>query len=163
MAARIVVLPSPICLYDDPVQVKVEGLSVLQAVTLRAWLEDETSELFQSFAYYRADSKGELDLTIAASLGGSYSGVEPMGLLWSLEAKTPFRRLAKRNVLTPFFVTYEVYEGHGVSGQLLGCCVSERRFLAEGVQRIPVREGRLKATLFLPTGEFQFFTLGREP
>ncbi|XP_015268348.1 PREDICTED: acyl-coenzyme A thioesterase 1-like [Gekko japonicus] len=156
MAVRIAVLPSPICLYDDPVQVKVEGLSALQAVTLRASLEDETAELFQSFAYYRADRKGELDLTDAASLGGSYSGVEPMGLLWSLEAKTPFRRLAKRNVLTPFYVTYEVYEGHGVSGQLLGRCISERWFLAEGVERIPVREGRLKATLFLPAGPGPF-------
>uniref|UniRef100_A0ACB8G3W6 Uncharacterized protein n=1 Tax=Sphaerodactylus townsendi TaxID=933632 RepID=A0ACB8G3W6_9SAUR len=151
MVPRVVVLPFATCLYDDPVQVKVEGLSALQAVTLRASLEDETGELFQSFAYYKADSNGELDLTSAASLGGSYSGVEPMGLLWSLETKTPFKRLAKRNVLTPFQVAYEVYEGHGrVTGQLLGRCVSERWFLAEGVRRIPVREGRLKATLFLP-------------
>ncbi|XP_054828081.1 acyl-coenzyme A thioesterase 1-like [Eublepharis macularius] len=156
MAAKIAVLPSPTCLYDDPVQVKVEGLSALQAVTLRASLEDETGELFQSFAYYRAESNGELDLTRSASLGGSYSGVEPMGLLWALEAQTPMKRLAKRNVLTPFRVAYEVYEGHGLRGRLLGRCVSERRFLAEGVARIPVREGRLKATLFLPPGPGPF-------
>ncbi|XP_077178900.1 acyl-coenzyme A thioesterase 1-like [Paroedura picta] len=156
MAARIVVLPSPVCLHDEPVQVRVEGLSPRQPVTLRAWLEDETAELFQSRAYYRADSEGELDLTDAASVGGSYSGVEPMGLLWSLEAATPAKRLAKRNVLTPFRVTYEVDEGHGVGGRLLGRCVSERRFLGEGVRRIPVREGRLKATLFLPAGPGPF-------
>nr|XP_056707302.1 acyl-coenzyme A thioesterase 1-like [Euleptes europaea] len=156
MAARIAVLPSPVCLYDDPVQVTVEGLSPLQAVTLRASLEDETGELFQASAYYRADGNGELDLTRAASLGGSYAGVEPMGLLWSLQAKTPLRRLAKRNVLTPFCVAYEAHEGHGAGGRLLGSCVSQRRFLAEGARRIPVREGRLKATLFLPPGPGPF-------
>lgn len=160
--ARLVFLPSPVCLYDEPVQVKVEGLCALQAVTLRASLEDESGELFQSFAYYRVDGGGELDLATAASLGGSYSGVEPMGLLWCLAPKRSSRRLAKRNVLTPFHVTYEVSEGHRLDGQLLARAVSERWFLAEGVKRIPVRDGRLKATLFLPPGESQF-TLARDP
>ncbi|XP_053139002.1 acyl-coenzyme A thioesterase 1-like [Hemicordylus capensis] len=156
MAATILVLPSPICLHDEPVQIIVEGLSPLQEVTLRASLEDESGETFQSFAYYRAGSNGDLDLTRSASLGGSYSGVEPMGLLWSLESKAPFKRLAKKNVRTPFYVTYEVYEGHGITGRRLSACVSERRFLAEGVERISVREGRLKATLFLPAGPGPF-------
>ncbi|XP_061467330.1 acyl-coenzyme A thioesterase 1-like [Rhineura floridana] len=156
MEARILVLPSPTGLCDDPVQVKIEGLSPLQEVTLRASLVDENGELFQSFAFYRAASDGELDLSCSASLGGSYSGVEPMGLLWSLESKTPSKRLAKRNVLTPFCVTYEVYEGRGVTGPLLSKCCSERRFLAEGVERIPVRQGRLKGTFFRPPGPGPF-------
>ncbi|XP_034967914.1 acyl-coenzyme A thioesterase 1 [Zootoca vivipara] len=155
-AVRILVLPSPRCLWDEPVQVKVEGLGPLQEVTLRASLVDESGELFQSLAYYRAGSSGELDLSRSASLGGSYSGVEPMGLLWSLGSQTPFKRLAKRDVLSPFRVTYEVLDGRGVSGRLLGECCSERSFLADGVERIPVREGRLRATLFLPPGPGPF-------
>uniref|UniRef100_A0A8C6V622 Uncharacterized protein n=1 Tax=Naja naja TaxID=35670 RepID=A0A8C6V622_NAJNA len=113
------------------------GLSPLQEVTVAASLVDETGCLFQSRAYYRAERNGELDLSCSPSLGGSYCGVEPMGLLWSLESTTPYKRLRKRNVLTPFCVTYEV-------------CRSERRFMAEGVNRVPVREGRLRATLFCP-------------
>ncbi|XP_066488239.1 acyl-coenzyme A thioesterase 1-like [Tiliqua scincoides] len=156
MGVQIVVLPSRKCLQDEPVQVRVEGLPPLQEVTLRASLQDDSGEPFQALAYYRAGSSGELDLTVSASLGGSYSGVEPMGLLWSLESKTPYKRLAKRNVRTPFRVAYEVYEGRGVAGQLLDTCTCERWFLAEGVQRIPVREGRLRATLFLPPGPGPF-------
>lgn len=77
-----------------------------------------------------------------------------MGLLWSLQSKAPYKRLAKRNVLTPFCVDLEVFEGHGDMNRLLGKCTNERWFLGEGVKRISVREGRLKATLFLPPGEF---------
>ncbi|KAK9409728.1 acyl-coenzyme A thioesterase 4-like [Crotalus adamanteus] len=156
MAARILVLPSPACLYDDPNQVKIEGLSPLQEVTVAASLVDEGGNLFQSCAYYRAESNGELDLSYSPSLGGSYSGVEPMGLLWTLESKTPYKRLRKRNVLTPFYVTYEVYDGRGVTGSLLCSCRSERHFVGEGVKRVPIREGRLRATLFCPPGPGPF-------
>ncbi|XP_007437768.1 acyl-coenzyme A thioesterase 1-like [Python bivittatus] len=156
MAARILILPSPACLYDDPVQVKIEGLSPLQEVTVGASLVDERGDLFQSCAYYRAERNGDLDLSCSPSLGGSYLGVEPMGLLWTLQSKTPYKQLAKRNVLTPFCVTYEVYDGRGVTGSLLCSCLSERRFLVEGVKRAPVREGRLRGTLFCPPGPGPF-------
>lgn len=156
MAVQVTVLPSPRCLFDDPVQIRVTGLLPQQAVTLRACLLDEAGELFQAHARYRAGGSGELDLTRCPALGGSYSGVEPMGLLWSLQSKTPYKRLAKRNVLTPFCVDLEVYEGHGDMSRLLGKCTHERYFLGEGVKRISVREGRLKATLFLPPGPGPF-------
>ncbi|NXH75417.1 ACOT1 thioesterase, partial [Hydrobates tethys] len=156
MAVQVTVLPSPRCLFDDPVQIRVSGLLPQQAVTLRASLEDESGELFQAHARYRAESSGELDLSRSQALGGSYSGVEPMGLLWSLKSKAPYKRLAKRNVLTPFCVDFEVYEGHGDMSRLLGKCTNERWFLGEGVKRISVREGRLKATLFLPPGPGPF-------
>ncbi|KAM4665935.1 acyl-coenzyme A thioesterase 1-like [Amazona ochrocephala] len=156
MAVRVMVLPSPKCLFDDPVQIRVAGLLPQQEVTLRASLLDESGELFQAQARYRAGSNGELDLSRSPSLGGSYSGVEPTGLLWSLQSKAPYKRLAKRNVLTPYCVDLEVYEGHGDMSCLLGKCTNERWFLGEGVKRIPVREGRLKATLFVPAGPGPF-------
>uniref|UniRef100_A0A8C3U2U3 Uncharacterized protein n=1 Tax=Catharus ustulatus TaxID=91951 RepID=A0A8C3U2U3_CATUS len=156
MAARVSVLPSLRCLFDDPVQIRVAGLQPQQAVTLRASLLDESGELFQAHALYRAGNSGELDLSRSPALGGSYLGVEPMGLLWALQSKTPYKRLAKRNVLTPFNVDLEVYEGHGDMSRLLGKCTNERWFLGEGVKRISVREGRLRATLFLPPGPGPF-------
>ncbi|NXA36374.1 ACOT1 thioesterase, partial [Eudromia elegans] len=152
MAVQVTILPSPWCLFDDPIRICVTGLLPQQAVTLRARLLDESGELFQAHARYRAGSRGELDLTRSPALGGSYSGVEPMGLLWSLQSENPYKRLAKRNVLTPFCVDLEVYDGHGDMNRLLGKCTNERRFLGEGVKRISVREGGLKATLFLPPG-----------
>ncbi|XP_069494910.1 acyl-coenzyme A thioesterase 1-like [Ambystoma mexicanum] len=150
------IAPSPKCLFDDPVRISVRGLSPLQAVTLRASLTDETGVLFRSSAQYTAESSGELDLTRSPSLGGSYTGVEPMGLVWSLLPETPFRRLVKRDVCSPLYLDLEVHDAHGPPGQPLAKATNERAFMGEGVRRIPVREGKLKATLFVPPGPGPF-------
>nr|XP_033807155.1 acyl-coenzyme A thioesterase 1-like [Geotrypetes seraphini] len=156
MAAALSISPSPRCLFDAPVRVQVSGLAPLQEVTLRASLTDEGGELFQSSARYRAESNGELDLSRSPALGGSYSGVEPMGWLWALTPSKPFKRLVKRDVLSPFCLQLEVFEGHGAPGKLLCKGTNERSFLREGASRIPVREGRVRATLFLPPGPGPF-------
>ncbi|NXN96475.1 ACOT1 thioesterase, partial [Rhinopomastus cyanomelas] len=156
MVVQVTVLPSRRGLFDAAVRICVAGLQPEQAVTVRASLVDESGELFQAHARYRAGSSGELDLSRSPALGGSYSGVEPMGLFWALQSKAPYKRLAKKNVLTPFCVDLEVCEGHGDTGHLLGKCSTERWFIGEGVKRISVREGRLKATLFLPPGPGPF-------
>ncbi|XP_043929948.1 acyl-coenzyme A thioesterase 1-like [Protopterus annectens] len=157
MAVRLRLLPAAKCLFDHPVQIKIEGLPPNQEVTLKASLADETGELFYSLAHYKAEQNGELDLSQSPSLGGSFSGVEPMGLFWSLAPKTPFKRLMKKNVEQPFCIDIEVYKGlSDVSDQLLAKCTNERWFMKKGVTRIPVREGRIRATLFLPPGPGPF-------
>ncbi|EHB15452.1 Acyl-coenzyme A thioesterase 6 [Heterocephalus glaber] len=68
-----------------------------------------------------------------------------MGLLWAMQPDRPFGRLIKRDVQTPFVVELEVLDGHEPEpdlGKLLASAVHERHFLAPGVQRVPVREGR---------------------
>ncbi|NXO22563.1 ACOT1 thioesterase, partial [Cisticola juncidis] len=88
---------------------------------------------------------------------GSFSGLEPMGLLWALQPQKPFWRLVKRDVQSPFLLQLEVFEGHGESpGRLLAQAQHERAFLRDGVRRVPVREGRIRATLFLPPGSGPF-------
>ena len=154
MAPVIVLEPVAGCLWDQPVQVAVRGLAPEQPVTLRASLRDEKGALFRAPARYRADAHGEVDLTRAPALGGSFAGLEPMGLRWAMEPDRPFWRLIKRDVQTPFLVELEVLDGHEPDGgRLLARAVLERHFMAPGVRRVPVREGRVRATLFLPPGE----------
>ncbi|XP_050192844.1 acyl-coenzyme A amino acid N-acyltransferase 1-like isoform X2 [Myiozetetes cayanensis] len=148
-------------LADRPVQVRVRGLSPSQLVTLRAWLKDEHGECFQSRAFFRADGLGEVDPGSHAALGGSYSGVWPMGLFWFLQPDTLFRRLVKRDVAgSPFLVRLEVFNGLQLGTELqeqpLGWCEAERWYVGPGVQRVPVREGRVRGTLFLPPGPGPF-------
>lgn len=150
---------TPRCsLADRAVRVRVRGLCPGQAVTLRAWLADEQGEQFQSRAFFRASQTGEVDPGCQPALGGSYSGVWPMGLFWFLQPDTPFRRLIKRDVAgSPFLVHLEVFDGIQLGSQPrerpLGCCRAERWYLSRGVQRVPVREGRVRGALFLPAGE----------
>ncbi|XP_051004870.1 acyl-coenzyme A thioesterase 3 isoform X1 [Acomys russatus] len=137
--------------WDEPLSISVRGLAPEQPVTLRAALHDEKGALFSAHARYRADAHGELDLARAPALGGSFAGLEPMGLLWAMEPDRPFWRLVKRDVQTPFVVELEVLEGHEPEGgRQLAKAVHERHFMAPGVRRVPVREGRVRATLFLP-------------
>ncbi|XP_062432306.1 acyl-coenzyme A thioesterase 1-like [Rhea pennata] len=158
MAAAVRFSPPARSLFDEPLAIAVQGLSPRQQVTLRASLQDETGELFEACARYQAEDDGELDLARCPALpGGSFSGLEPMGLLWALQPQKPFKRLVKRDVRTPLHLLVEVFEGHGPPpGQLLAQAQHERVFLRDGVQRVPVREGRIRATLFLPPGNGPF-------
>nr|XP_045058033.2 acyl-coenzyme A thioesterase 2, mitochondrial isoform X2 [Desmodus rotundus] len=151
MAATVTLEPASRCCWDEPVRIVVRGLAPEQPVTMRASLRDEKGALFRAHARYCADVGGELDLMRAPALGGSFTGLEPMGLIWALEPEKPLFRLVKRDVQTPFVVELEVLEGHQPEGgRLLGQAVHERDFLAPGVRRVPVRAGRVRATLFLP-------------
>ncbi|XP_062432957.1 acyl-coenzyme A thioesterase 1-like [Rhea pennata] len=125
---------------------------------LRTSFQDERGELFEACAPYQAEDDGELDLAHCPTLpGGSFSGLEPMGLLWALQPQKPFKRLVKRDMRTPLHLLLEVFEGHGpLPGQLLAQAQHERVFLWDGVQRVPVREGKIRATLFLPPREAPF-------
>lgn len=142
--------------WDEPARVVVRGLAPGQPVTLRAALRDERGALFRAHARYRAGAAGELDLARAPALGGSFVGLEPMGLFWALEPEKPFWRFLKRDVRTPSAVELQVLDGHEPQPEperLLGRAVHERHFLGPGVRRQPVRAGQVRATLFVPPGE----------
>ncbi|XP_044928546.1 acyl-coenzyme A thioesterase 6 [Mustela putorius furo] len=157
MPATWILEPAGRCSWDEPVRIAVHGLAPRQPVTLRASLRDEKGALFRAHARYEADAGGLLDLERAPALGGSFVGLEPMGLLWALEPEKPLERLVKRDVQTPFAVELEVLDGHEPdAGRVLGRAVHEREFLRPGVRREPVRAGGLRATLFLPPGAGPF-------
>ncbi|KAF0023710.1 hypothetical protein F2P81_024340 [Scophthalmus maximus] len=101
---RLKILPSARCLFDRLVQVKVEGLAPFKPVELRSKLVDDRGVIFKASALYQADDAGQVDVCHAPSLGGSYTGVEPMGLFWSMAPDTAHSKLLKRNVLSPTLV-----------------------------------------------------------
>ncbi|XP_068948235.1 acyl-coenzyme A thioesterase 6-like [Petaurus breviceps papuanus] len=157
MAVTLNVFPGPRSLWDEPVAITVHGLAPAQRVTLRASLRDEKGVLFRASAHYEADAGGQLDLARTPALGGSYSGVEPMGLFRTLQPETPSERLLKRDLQIPFLVDLEVFEGQDPQPtKLLAQVVHERSFLRPGVKRIRVREGSVRGTLFLPPGAGPF-------
>ncbi|XP_008590999.1 PREDICTED: bile acid-CoA:amino acid N-acyltransferase, partial [Galeopterus variegatus] len=142
-------------LVDEPVHIQVTGLTPFQMVTLQASLEDEIGRFYYSRAYYRANEAGEVDLEHAASLGGDYVGVHPMGLFWSLKPEKLLSRLMKRDVTRPFQVQLKVYDLDGLldnkpASAPKASLTLERWYVAPDVTRIQVREGRLRGALFLP-------------
>lgn len=146
---RVKLFPSPRCFFDESVQVKVEGLAPHQRVQLRSKLTDDKGVIFKASALYTADATGQVDVCRSPSLGGSYTGVEPMGLFWSMAPETPHSKLLKKNVLSPMLVDIDALSED--TDEVLATETNERRFMA-AVRRIPLEEKRIRGVLFLPPG-----------
>uniref|UniRef100_A0A671N1P6 Acyl-CoA thioesterase 19 n=1 Tax=Sinocyclocheilus anshuiensis TaxID=1608454 RepID=A0A671N1P6_9TELE len=118
------------CLVDEKVEVESHS---------------EDGDDWEAFGHYTSDSSGRDE-----SLGGTFEGVEAMGLLWSMrpvpECK-PGRRFQKNNVQTPVKVVFSVHEGHLAKGfkhqTPLTSATAERWYLAPEVQSVEVTEGTL--------------------
>jgi len=70
---------------DSAFRITVDGVRTGQAVVLRAAMEDSLGRRWESSASFRAGPTRRIDLTRDAPLHGSYAGVQPMGLVTSME------------------------------------------------------------------------------
>ena len=152
-------------LIDEKVRILASKLEPNQTITLEAKIVGDKGKVFQSHAHYVADKEGEVDVCRDTSLGGSYSGVEPMGLLWSMKPEPGQRkgvRLLKSDVTKPYVVEVKCYNGHITpheslaSLRPLSSATFQKWYMADGVKRIPVREGRIRGSLFIPPGDGPF-------
>ncbi|XP_038563013.1 peroxisomal succinyl-coenzyme A thioesterase-like isoform X1 [Micropterus salmoides] len=150
-------------LVDEKFIVMVQNIRCGFQLTVHALHHCEDGHTWEAFGHYTANTTGTVNISEDPSLGGTYSGAEPMGLLWSLRpapGSNQRLRLRKVNVQTPMEVRISVYQGHQTEGFMdqvpLASVVVERWYMAPGVCRIPIREGSLTATLFLPSGPGPF-------
>ncbi|XP_073324726.1 peroxisomal succinyl-coenzyme A thioesterase-like [Pagrus major] len=150
-------------LIDEQISIKGRFLPPHSPVTVRARMQSEEGDLWESFAHYNTNADGTVNLTRDHSVGGSYLGCEPMGLFWALQPAPGAReglRLRKMNVETPIVVLMSLLEGHvspseGQSTEL-AVVTTERWYMAPGVQRIEIRQNGVVGTLFLPPGPGPF-------
>ncbi|XP_071476479.1 bile acid-CoA:amino acid N-acyltransferase-like [Diadema antillarum] len=137
-------------LSDELLDIRVSGLEPGQEVTLQAHVTSECGRYhFESSAKYVADRSGQVAVQNDPSIGGSYTGVEPHGLLWSMVATdtSKWPRLIKKNIQKPFVYHFQVVD---VAGRLLGETSAERWSLADYVDRIPLTHGKAEGCLYLP-------------
>ncbi|XP_046359096.2 bile acid-CoA:amino acid N-acyltransferase-like [Haliotis rufescens] len=150
-------------LVDEPVSIRVSGLQRRQKITLSALLMGEGKE-FVSCAHYTADQAGDVDTTVQSSEGGSFCGVEPMGLFWAMVPSAKHRkatRLLKKDVTVPYDITISAHLNHvhlqsiqstSNSSGVMATTQVKRWYLGEGVRRVPLRDERLRGTMFIPSG-----------
>uniref|UniRef100_UPI0037E77FDB acyl-coenzyme A thioesterase 5-like n=1 Tax=Semicossyphus pulcher TaxID=241346 RepID=UPI0037E77FDB len=150
-------------LVDEKFSILVQNTPPGFQLTVHALHLSEDGHSWEAFAHYTANNTGTVNVSEDPSLGGTYSGVEQMGLLWSLRpvpGSKPWLRMRKMNVQTPMEFTISVYRGHQTEGFLdqvpLAGVVVERWYMAPGVRRVPITEDGLTATLFLPSGPGPF-------
>ncbi|MCJ8743228.1 hypothetical protein PDJAM_G00091250 [Pangasius djambal] len=150
-------------LVDEKIRIIVTNLNPNQEVTLHCLHHSEDKDFWEAFGHYVSDEHGTVTVAKDASVGGTYTGVESMALLWSLRPVPGSRtglRLRKQDVLSPLIFHISVYNGHIAQdfNQLtpLVTIVIERWYTAPGVQRVDVREKGVRGTLFIPPGPGPF-------
>ena len=153
-------------LLDEPLKIVATGLESYERYTLTAYCQPQNGHPgFSSHGHYVANNDGVIDVGTMTSYGGTYAGIEPMGLIWSMQSlqKDEKQSFALRNPIESFEITYSLYGGHlitpvdaGGNPIPIAQCVGKRLAVAPNVQRIPIREGRIRGTLFVPHGKGPF-------
>lgn len=124
---------------DELVVIEVTGLTAGDEVKLVGDLGGWRSE-----AHFIAGSEGVVDPARDASVAGTYTGVEAMGLFWSMAQTGPGPNAG----LGPLRVTITAEVGDAV----IGTSELIRRQLAEGVRMAEVRDDGLFGALYEPPG-----------
>ena len=134
---------------DEAATIRALGLNPGERVTLAAQLTDGAGERWSAKADFAADAQGAVDTGKQAPVAGSYKSISPMGLIWSMRPES--KRVS----------AYAAVRGEGSQiidfqllrrGQFLSQAKLEQVFAADGVRRIPVRDGSLRGVLFVPAG-----------
>ena len=164
-----IIAPKCPVLVDQRIPIKVKNLRPFQNVTLRVELNSEKLELFESYGHYIADKDGELNLSRDSSFGGTYKGIDNMGLFWSMLA-VPGQRKGVRfiagDVTKPMEFRVFLFDRHVMSQgnadnpkqavqelpEPLAKTKIFRTYLADHVERKEISVGRIRGTLFVPKG-----------
>ena len=80
-----VLLVTPeIALIDAPVTIRLQDLPSSQSISLRAWIDGSQGNRWASWAHFRADDHGTIDVGTQRPEEGTYQDADPMGLFWSM-------------------------------------------------------------------------------
>jgi dienelactone hydrolase len=137
-------------LVDERLRIQVLGLGPGRRVRVEARLHDDDERTWMARAEFQADGSGTVDTGVQPALTGTYQGVEPMGLVWSMALSADETNQAPfvRKQLTPLDIELIAVSDDGDRASH----TIERQFVADGVERIPVREDGLVGTLCVPPG-----------
>ena len=93
---KIVVTPEH-PLVDESVEIVISNLPANQQIIIEASCKNKDGDIWKSYATFQADDKGAVNVAKQAPISGSYSGIDPMGLFWSLTQtdKDPFKNTLK--------------------------------------------------------------------
>lgn len=141
---KITVTPA-YALIDQPISIVITNLKPHAQITLEATCKDKENNLWNSHALFQADNTGTVNVANQAPLAGSYTGIEPMGLFWSmtpLKQEVPCFSIAenKTSLKTTLIVS--------THNMIIAKKTIERRLIAPNITRKPIHENGVVGTLF---------------
>ncbi|XP_074660933.1 acyl-coenzyme A amino acid N-acyltransferase 1-like [Tubulanus polymorphus] len=154
-------------LIDASLKIEADNIKPLENVTLYSEMH-EGGFKFGAYSYFVTGPDGTLDLTRDPSVGGSYVGVHPHGLLWGMEplpGQRPGIRFMKKDVTTPLDINFKMFSDHVAYEDIfnekpslipLGNADIKRWYKSANVERTVIRTGRIRGTFFRPVGTGPF-------
>jgi dienelactone hydrolase len=137
-------------LQDIPLSIRLAGFSPRQPVMVTAEMVARDHFRWRSAAMFVAGADGEVDVGTSAPVGGSYSGVSPMGLIWSMERiGGPESEAPTTSARLPVTVAFRA---EARNGELAEANVV-RAMVGPGVTFKPLDEDGLRGAWYLPPGD----------
>jgi len=131
-----------------PVQVTVDGLPAGDQVRVWARTYDRRGQLWESSGEFVSDGVGQVDLSTDPSTGGTYTGVDPHGLFWSM--RLPDTEQAPYPLLDADDMVVRL--GVDLGGVTVAQTTLRREVRDPTGQVLPVAEAGLVGDLYLPPG-----------
>lgn len=137
-------------LADEVVKIQVVGLVPGQTVTLRASLNDDLEQHWESYATFRSDGNGIVDVTTQVPMSGTYHIADPMGLFWSMLPNVPGRDY-------PIFANFNtnsipVTVAAEINNEQIATATINRIRLQNDINSVPVSEEGLVGQFYSPKG-----------
>ncbi len=132
-------------LWDERVFISCQGLERGERVTVRVSTVDDVGTKWSSSAEYVATGYGVVEPHRQPPASGSYQGVEPWGLFWSMTPADGSHTQFRKSSADP--LTYEITAEAG--GSQFGSSEIERIFTAPGVKAISPGQG-IEGVFFTP-------------
>lgn len=130
---------------DEPVSIKVTGLRPGKRATLQLNSRDEEGRAWHSQADFEASPSGEVNPGTQPALSGTYDGLDPTGLLWSMRPEGTDKPTAfAKEKADPLRITLSVH----VEGETLSSLDLNRHYRAPGVERTVLEGEGLVGTFF---------------
>jgi len=145
-AQTLQVSPSQV-LMDEPAVISATGLQPGERVAVRAELTDGAGVQWTSQADFIADGQGAVDVSKQAPKDGSYKEVSAMGLIWSMLPRD--KKIAGYSGMrggAPQTIQFALMR----NTQQVSSATLQQIVVADGIQRIPVRDNDVRGLLFLP-------------
>jgi dienelactone hydrolase len=143
----MIVVDQPDALIDQPIAIALRGFAPRHPVSVTATQTYAEAICWQSRATFISDNDGEVDVTRQAPVSGTYEGVAPMGLFWSMDRlPCEARPVPLGAIMLPVPIRLEA---EGTDGRRAEITIV-RRIAGPSVTRHVIRTEGLVGTLFLP-------------
>lgn len=140
-------VPVTEALYGDAIDVRMTGLVPGSAVEIHARNVGDDGQGYEAYATFTADRDGTVDVATTAPSSGTYSGVDPDGLVWSGELKPEpgdASAWSGQNAAALFFSAL-------VGGSTVASATFPRFGIADGVTSTSVTANGLVGEFRMPT------------